>query len=61
MGLTKHTAILTALEMRDFGCRNKSKGGVDMDEILYNKAIDKTGTVATAGLLELDEDSWGEG
>ena len=34
MGLTKHTSILTALEMRAFRYRNKSKGEVDMDEIL---------------------------
>ena len=32
-----------------------------MDEILYNEAIDETGTVATAGLSDLDEDLWGEG
>ena len=61
MGLTKHTNILTALEMRALRYRNKSKGGVDMNEILYNKAIDATGIVATAGLSDSDEDSWGDG
>ena len=61
MGLTKHTNILTALEMRATRYRDKSKGGVDMDEVLYNEAIDETGTVSTAGLSDADEDSWGDG
>ena len=41
MGLTKHTNILTALEMRALRYRNKSDGGVDRDEVLYNEAIDE--------------------
>ena len=61
MGLTKHTNILTALEMRALRYRDKSNGEVDMDEVLYNEAIDETGTVATAGLSDSDEDSWEEG
>ena len=32
-----------------------------MDEVLYNEAIDETGTVSTAGLSDADEDSWGDG
>ena len=61
MGLTKHTNILTALETRATRYRNKSKGKVDMDEVLYNEAIDETGTVSTAGLSDTDDDSWGMG
>ena len=61
LGLTKHTNILTALEMRATRHRDKSKGGVDMDEVLYNEAIDETGTISTAGLSDADEDSWGDG
>ena len=55
-GLAKHTNILTALEMRALRYRNKSKGGVDRDEVLYNEAIYETGTVSTAGLSDTDED-----
>ena len=61
MDLIKHTNILTALEMRATRYRNKSKGEVDMDEVMYNEAIDETGTVSTAGLSDADEDSWGDG
>ena len=60
MRLTKHTNILTALEMKAPRYRDKSKGEVDRDEILYNEAIDGTGTVATAELSDSDEDPWGE-
>ena len=30
-----------------------------MNEVLYNKAIDETGTVNTANLSDPDADSWG--
>ena len=60
MGLIKHSKILAALEMRALRYRNKGRDRVDMDEVLYNEAIDETGTVATAGLSDSDEDTWGE-
>ena len=31
---------------------------VDMDEVLYNEAIEEIGTVVTEGLTDLDVDSW---
>ena len=61
MGFTKHTSILIALEIRALGYRSKSKGEIDTDKILYNESIDETGIVATTGLSDSDEDSWGEG
>ena len=46
MGLIKHVNILTALEMRALRYHNKGHAKVDQDKILYNKAMDKTGTIA---------------
>ena len=50
MGLTKHFNILSVLEMRDLRDHNKGHPKADQDEILYNEAMDETGTIDTAEL-----------
>ena len=60
MGLTKHNNILSALEMRASRYHNKGQNKIDMNEVLYNKAIDETGTVATENLSDSDADSYGD-
>ena len=59
MGLTKHSKVLAALEKRALRFRRKGQGQVDLDEVLYNEAIDETGTVSTAGLTDSDSESLG--
>ena len=60
LGVTKHTKILSALEKRALRYRRKGQKEVDQDEILYNEALDETGTVATACLTDSDDESWGD-
>ena len=45
---------MAALESRALRYRNGNKTGTDHDEILYNEALDETGTVATEGLTDTD-------
>ena len=54
MGLVKHDRIMAALESRALRYRNGNETGADHDEILYNEALDETGTVATEGLTDTD-------
>ena len=60
MGLTKHVNILAALEMRALQYHNKGHTKTDQDEILYDEAMDKTGTIDTAELLDFDAYELGE-
>ena len=60
LGVTKHTKILSALEKRALRYRRKGQKEVDQDEILYNEALDETGTVSTACLTDSDDESWGD-
>ena len=60
MDLIKHNNILSALEMRALRYHNKSQNKIDMDKVLYNEAIDETGTVATENLSDSDADSYGD-
>ena len=48
MGLIKHVNILAALEMRALRYHNKGHAKANKDEILYDEAMDKTGTIDTA-------------
>ena len=57
MGLTKHVNILAVLEMRALQYHNKGQANVDQDDILYDEAMDETGTIDTAGLSDSDVDS----
>ena len=50
MGLTKHVNILAALEMRALWYQNKGHAKADQDEILYDEAMEKIGTIYTAEL-----------
>ena len=60
MGIIKHVNILAALEMRDLRYHNKGDAKADQDKILYNEAMDKTGTIYTAELSDFDADALGE-
>ena len=55
MTLCKHSRVLSALEKR--ALRYHRKGQLDADEVLYNEAIDETGTVSTASLTDSDGES----
>ena len=58
MGLIKHVNILAALEMRDLRYHNKGHAKAHPDKILYEEAMDKTGTIDTAELSELIQMHW---
>ena len=60
MGLVRHDTIMAALERRVLRYRKGRKSEVDHDEILYNEALDETGTVSTEGLTdsEHEHESW---
>ena len=60
MGLTKHVRVLAALELRALRYRNKEHKQVDQDQVLYDQALDETGTVDTAGITDSDTESMGE-
>ena len=60
MGLIKHVNILAALEMRSFWYHNKGHTKADQDEILYDEAMDETGTIDIAELSDIDADALGE-
>lgn len=57
MSPCKHSKVLSALEKR--ALRYCRKSIIDADEALYNKVIDETGTVSTAGLADLNDESDG--
>jgi hypothetical protein len=59
MGTTKHITVLSALEKRALRYRRNGKYQVDKDDILYENALDETGTVETAALTDSDADSLG--
>ena len=56
MGITKHQTVLSALEKRALRYRKKGHKQADMDEILYENALDETGTVSTAALSESENE-----
>ena len=60
MGLIKHVNILGALEMRALRYHNKGHAKADQDKILYDEAMDETGTINTADLSDFDADALGE-
>ena len=55
MSRTKHSKVMSALEKRALRFRNKGQRQVDQDEVLFNEAIDETGTVTTVGLTDSDD------
>ena len=59
MGLIKHVNIIAALEMRALRYHNNGHTKADQDKILYDEAMDKTGTIDTAELSEFDTDALG--
>ena len=54
MSRTTHSKVMSALEKRVLRFCNKGQRQVDQDEVLFNKAIDETGTVLTVGLTDSD-------
>ena len=60
VGLIDHVNILTALEMRALRYLNKGHAKADQDKILYDEAMDKTGTIDIAELSDFDADALGE-
>ena len=60
LGLAKHANILSALERRALRFSNRGKPCKDHDEVLYEEALDETGTVETADLSDSDANSLGE-
>ena len=60
IGLIKHVNILAALKMRALRYHNKGHAKADQDKILYDEAMDKTGTIDTAELSDFDADALGE-
>ena len=58
MGLVKHEKIMAALERRVLRYRKGGKIKIDHDEVFYNEALDKTGTVSTEGLTDSDKEYW---
>ncbi len=59
MGVTKHSKVPSSLEKRVLQYCRKVQKEVDQDEVLYGKALDKTGTVSTAGLTDSDDETLG--
>ena len=57
LGLAKHANILSALERRALRFSNKGQPRKDQDEVLYEEALDETGTVETADLSDPDANS----
>ena len=51
--------MLSVLEKRALRYRRKGQSQVDMDDVLFNEAIDETGTVSTASLTDSDNESLG--
>ena len=60
MGLIKHVNIISALEMRALRYHNKGHAKSVQDKILYDEAMDETGTIDTAELSDFDADALGE-
>ena len=60
MGLTKHVNIISALKKRAMRYHNKDQHNEDPDEILYDAAVDETGTIDTTSLIDSDADTRGE-
>ena len=52
MSRTKHSRVISALEKRALCFCNKGQRQADQDEVLFNEAVDKTGTVSTVGLAD---------
>ena len=52
---TKYSKVTSAPEKRALHFCSKGQRQLDQDEILFNKAIDKTGTVSTVGLTDSDD------
>ena len=59
MGIMRHSEVLSALEKRTLRYRRKDQRQVDVDKVLFNEAIDETGTVSTACLTDSDNESLG--
>ena len=57
LALAKHVNILLALERRALRFSNKGQPRKDQDEVLYDEALDETGTVETVDLLDSDSDA----
>ena len=61
MGITKHVSInvLAALELRALWYWNKVHTRVDQDQVMYDEALNETGTIDTMGFIDSDTKSVG--
>jgi hypothetical protein len=57
MSRTKHSKVLSALEKRALRFRSKDQKQADPDKVLFNEAINETGTVSIDGLIDSDDDT----
>ena len=60
LGLAKHVNILSVLEKRALCFSNRGKTCKDQDEVLYEEALDETGTVGMADRSDSDANATGE-
>ena len=54
MNITKHINVLSVLEKRALRYRKKGQVQIDMDEVLYNDAIDETANISTESSINPD-------
>ena len=57
MVITKHTKVLSVLNQRALRYRRRGHHRIEADEMLYNEALDETGTVDTVPLSDSDNGS----
>ena len=55
MNITKHASVLSALDKRALRYRRKGQTQ-DYDDILYDEALDETGTVDTERITNVESD-----
>ena len=56
MSITKHQSVLSCLEKRALKYRKDRPTLKQMDEVIYQEALDETGTVPIDSLTEFDKD-----
>ena len=57
MNITRHQSVLSCPEKRALRYQKYRLTLEQMDEVLYQEALDETGTVSIASLMESDTDS----
>ncbi len=57
MNVVRHHLVLDALDRRSLRFENRGQKQKDLDQDLYEEALNKTGTVSTADLTDSDSES----